>query len=123
MQFRVEGLRKTLKAMEAAGTDAENLKDLMHAVGEIVVSSARPIAPVKTGALEGTIRAGRGKTKAVVRAGRAAVPYAGPIHYGWPAHNITGQPFLTDALQAERSQVFEQLEQGIDSLLRKEHLK
>lgn len=33
-------------------------------------------------------------------AGRASVPYAGPIHYGWPAHGIEANPFVTDAAQA-----------------------
>ena len=29
--------------------------------------------------------------------GRASVPYAGAIHWGWPARNIRAQPFLTNA--------------------------
>ena len=32
-----------------------------------------------------------------VSVGRATVPYAGAIHWGWPARNISAQPFLTDA--------------------------
>ena len=28
------------------------------------------------------------------------MPYAGAIHWGWPARNIVGQPFLTDAAKA-----------------------
>jgi hypothetical protein len=30
-------------------------------------------------------------------AGRASVPYAGPIHWGWPARNISANPFLSNA--------------------------
>lgn len=32
-------------------------------------------------------------------AGGAAVPYAGPIHWGWPSHNIEPQPFIAAAAQ------------------------
>src|SRR5690625_8028143 len=85
VQFRITGLRETLRAMEQAGADAESMRDLMHAIGLTVVHAASPLRV--TGTLAGTLRAGRGKTKAVVRAGSAAVPYAGPIHYGWPARN------------------------------------
>lgn len=123
VRFEVEGLRKTLRAMESAGVAAGDLKDLMGAIGQTVLAAARPRVPVRSGALEASLRAGRAKTKAVVRAGGARVPYAGVIHYGWPAHHIAPQPFLTDALAAEQRQVFSQLEEGLSELLRKKHLK
>lgn len=108
--------------MEAAGTAAEDIKDVMHGIGQTVVTAAVPRAPVLSGALAGSIRAGRGRTNAVVRAGGAAVPYAGVIHYGWPKRNITPQPFLTDALDATRQEVLHQLDEGINALLKKQHL-
>lgn len=120
---RIEGLRRTLRAMEAAGVAAESMRDLMHSIGLIVVGAARPSTPVLTGALAGTLRAGKGKTKAVIRAGRASVPYAGVIHYGWPARGIQARPFLTSAVQSTRSQTFSALEEGIDQLLKKQDLK
>ena len=33
-------------------------------------------------------------------AGGASLPYAGPIHWGWPARRIEAQPFIADAAQA-----------------------
>jgi hypothetical protein len=33
---------------------------------------------------------------AIVRAGGARVPYAGPIHWGWPRRHITARPWLAD---------------------------
>lgn len=109
-----------MRALTKAGADAQDMKDLMHSIGSIVVDAAD--APAKSGALAGTIRAGRGKTKAVVRAGGARTPYAGVIHYGWPARGISPQPFLTEALQANRSAVFAALEAGIDELISKNGL-
>lgn len=119
-RVRVRGLGKTLRAMERAGTDAGNMRDLMQSLGEIVVSAANP--PDASGALSSTVRAGRGKTKAVVRAGGARAPYAGVIHYGWPARGIAPQPFLTDALNAKRADIFRALDRGIADLLRSNNL-
>lgn len=122
VRIRVTGLRKTVRALEAAGVQAQDMKDLMHSLGVIVVSAARPNAPALSGALRGTLRAGRGKTKAVVRAGGARVPYAGVQHYGWPARGIKATNFLTDAVQSTRSQTFAALDEGIGDLLKKQNL-
>ena len=73
-------------------------------------------------ALAGSIRAGRGKTKSVIRAGKARVPYAGVTHYGWPARNIAPHPFLTDALQQEASEIYDQLDRGLMAILAKNGL-
>lgn len=123
VRIRITGLRKTLRAMEQAGVDAQDLKDLMHSLGLIVVAAARPNTPTLSGALQGTIRAGRGKTKAVVRAGGARAVYAGVQHYGWPARNISASPFLADAVQSTRNQTFAALDDGIGELLARQNLK
>jgi hypothetical protein len=120
VRLRVSGLRTTVRDLERAGADTQDMRQLIHTVGMIVVRAAT--APVRSGKLEGTIRAGRGKTKAVVRAGGARAPYAGVIHYGWPARGIQAQPFLVDALQAQRNNVLQALETGIDEILRKNNL-
>lgn len=122
VSVKIEGLNRILRKLSAAGADAENMRALMHSLGGMVIDSATP--PVRSGALAGSLRAGKGKTKAVVRAGyNARIPYAGRVHYGDPAPGITGQPFLTDALQRSRSAVFTALERGIDDLLRDNDLK
>ena len=115
-----KGLGKTLRAMEKAGADSTDMKELMFQLGNLVVKAASP--PVLTGKMVGTIRAGRGKTKAVVRAGGARAPYAPITHYGWPARNIAPNPFLLKALQSERNDILTQLDQGIDDILRKNDL-
>lgn len=122
VRVRVEGLRTTVRALDKAGADATEMRDLMHQLGQIVVSAARPRAPHLSGTLATTIRAGRGKTKAVVRAGGARAPYAGVTHYGWPARSIPAQPFLSDALATQRAAVLRQLDKGLADLLRKHNL-
>lgn len=121
--LRIKGLNAAVRAMAKAGADAEDMKDLMHAIGESVIVVARPRTPVITGRLVATLRAGRGKTKAVVRAGGARVPYAGVQHYGWPARNIAPKPFLADAVQASRNKVLSQLDEGLGEILEKNNLK
>ena len=122
VRVRVEGLRKTLRALEAAGVGSTDLKDLMHSLGLTVVHAAQPHVPTLSGALRGTLRAGRGKTKAVVRAGGRGVPYAGVQHYGWPARGIAASAFLSNAVQSTRGRTFAELEDGIGELLKKHDL-
>lgn len=120
VRLRVSGLRAAVRNLERAGADTQDMRQLIHTVGMVVVRAAS--APVRSGKLEGTIRAGRGKTKAVVRAGGARAPYAGVIHYGWPARGIAAQPFLLDALQSQRNNVLQTLDTGIEEILRKNNL-
>lgn len=122
-QINITGLRETLRALEKAGADTQDMKDLMHGIGEIVASKARRNTPVKSGKLAGSIRAGKGKTKAVVRAGGARIPYAGVIEYGWPAHNIESHLMLTDALGSSHTEVLAALSLGIDQILKQNKLK
>lgn len=120
VRLRVSGLRSTVRNLEKAGADTQDMRQLIHAVGMVVVNAAS--GPARTGKLNSTIRAGRGKTKAVVRAGGARAPYAGVIHYGWPARGIQAQPFLVDALQEQRNNVLQTLDTGIEEILRKNNL-
>lgn len=122
VKVKITGLRKTMRALEAAGVATEDLKDLMHGLGLTVIAAAKPTVPTLSGALQGTLRAGRGKTKAVIRAGGARVPYAGVQHYGWPARGIQAHPFLVNAVQSSRAKTFAQLDDGIAALLRKQNL-
>lgn len=121
VRVTVRGLSRTLRALSAAGADAEEMRDLMHSIGMTVVRAASP--PRRSGNLASTLRAGKGKTKAVVRAGGARAPYAGVIHYGWPARNIAAQPFLLSALRSQRGTVLRQLDDGLGDLLKKNNLK
>lgn len=120
VQYRVEGLSKTIRALSKAGADAEDMKDLMHSIGTVVVRASN--VPVVTGKLQASVRAGRGKTKAVVRAGRKSIPYAPIIHYGWPARGIPARPFLADALQRQRKTTIDMLDEGIWTIMEKNDL-
>ncbi|MCB4209163.1 hypothetical protein [Arthrobacter sp. UM1] len=90
-------LRKTLRA---AGDDLSRLKALHREVGEIVADGARQRTPRRRGRLVGSIRVSPRQTGVSIRAGRKAIPYAGPVHWGWPARGIGQSLYLTDAAKA-----------------------
>ncbi len=120
VRLSVTGLSKTVRSLEKAGADAQDMKQLIYSIGMLVVNSADP-AQV-SGRLRSTIRAGRGKTKAVVRAGGARAPYAGVNHYGWPAHNIAPNPYLVNAVRSERADILQALDEGMEEIMRKNGL-
>ncbi|MFL0579178.1 HK97 gp10 family phage protein [Dietzia sp. 179-F 9C3 NHS] len=97
---KVDGGARLRRTLRQAGADLQALTDAHAAAAKLVADRARATAPRVSGTLAGTIRPSGTKTRAVVRAGYKSVPYGGPIHWGWPARNITAQPFLTDAAQA-----------------------
>ncbi|WP_146238602.1 HK97 gp10 family phage protein [Curtobacterium sp. MCPF17_003] len=121
-RVRIEGLNKTIRGLRKAGADSQDMKDLMHAIGEVVVGAAQGGVPKETGKLSDTIRAGRGATKAVVRAGGARAPYAGVQNYGWPSRNIRGTNYLTDAANRNQSTAVDMLQQGLEEIVRRNDL-
>jgi hypothetical protein len=97
---RVEGLGPFIRAMREAQADMDDLKDATQKAGTIVLAAATGRAPRRTGKLAGSGRASRTARRAIVRFGSARVPYAGPIHWGWPRRHIAAQPFAIDAARA-----------------------
>lgn len=97
--IEVEGARELRRTLRAAGDDLSDLKDANQQAAEIAASAARVEAPRRSGRLAGDIRASGTKTAGIIRAGRKKLPYAGVIHYGWPARGIEAQPYLTAGAQ------------------------
>ncbi|MBS2939589.1 HK97 gp10 family phage protein [Nocardioides sp. J2M5] len=112
MGVYVEGLRETTRALEKAGIDVEELKDAMAAVAAEAADVMQGYVPVgRTGNLRASVRGNRAKGRAIVTAGKARVPYAGPIQYGWARRNIKPAKFVerTDAVMDDRApQILEQ---------------
>lgn len=99
--LQVRGGRQLRASLKAAGLSVQDLKDAHKAVAELVLRQAEPHTPMgETGKLKRSQRAAGTQTAAIVRAGTAAVPYAGPIHWGWAARHITAQPWIAEAAQS-----------------------
>jgi hypothetical protein len=99
----VEGLNTLVRTLRRAGEDIAELKEAHAAVGSMVAAAAAQRAPRRSGNLAGSVRPAKRANGARVMAGRASVPYAGPIHWGWPARHITAQPFVSEAARATES--------------------
>lgn len=97
---RVEGGRELRRDLKRAAGDLNDLKDAHREVAGIVARTAGPEAPVSSGALAASVRPGATARAAIIRAGGASLPYAGPIHFGWPARNIEPDPFITEQAEA-----------------------
>lgn len=111
--FKVEGLRELLSALRKIDPELKlEIKEANREAAQLVYKTALPKVPVghdrkghKAGTLRRSVRVLASQRRGQVAAGRASVPYAGVIHFGWPARHIRPQPFLYDALDARRSQV------------------
>jgi len=116
--IRIEGGRELRRALRTAAGDLDDLKTAHKQVAAVVASAAQEDAPKRSGKLAGSIRPNSGQRYARVSVGNnrstaAGIPYAGPIHWGWPTgspklpakvRNIRGRewyiapnPFVTDA--------------------------
>lgn len=111
----VVGLARLRRDLRRAGEGLDELKAANAAAAAIVAAAAEARAPRgPTGRLAASVRGNKSASRASVSAGRASVPYAGPIHYGWPARGIEANPFVTDAAQATESLWLPAYEQDVE---------
>lgn len=120
--YQAEGAARLRKTLRAAGDDLADLKMAHGMAGMIVAAEGVHAAPRRPGSnlLASTVRFGATKTSATIRAGNnTTVPYALPIHWGWPARNIRAQPWLTEAAQQTEPQWLPHYEQAITRAVNK----
>jgi hypothetical protein len=116
--IKVKGLRSSIKALQAIGVDAKDIKLAGNEAGEIVAREARTLVPVRTGALRNTIRTSKALNRVSVSAGNGrSVPYANPIHWGWFKRNIKPQPFFVKALGITRDEVYQNYYRSVTRLI------
>jgi hypothetical protein len=121
---KIEGLSKVQRDLRKLSTDAldlnkEEFLETNKRVAEIIIGESKKYVPVLTGALAANIRNVSTKKSAKVRAGSVGVPYAGPIHFGWPSRAIKPNPFFYDAIDKRRSEVAQRYASLVDSLITK----
>ena len=120
--IQVRGAARLRRTLKAAGDDLADLRQAHLAAATIAAAAARSQAPVgPTGRTAASVRPGATKTAAIIRAGRASMPWVGRVHYGDPGTGaskptglgavwarVTGSghgkisphPYLTDGAQA-----------------------
>lgn len=119
---RVEGLSRLVRELEGLGLEVDDLKDVFSKIAADAVPVYAKHAPVRTGRLRADFRGNRAKSKAVVRVGRASVPYAKPINYGWPARNIAPADFVAAGDREMQPRALRELEAGIRNAIRRRGL-
>lgn len=116
--IKVAGLKQAIKALQAIGVPAAEIKAAGSEAGELVAGQARSLAPVRTGALRNSIRVSKTLNRVSVSAGNnKSVPYANPIHWGWFKRNIKPQPFFVKALGITRDEVYRNYYRSLDKLI------
>lgn len=120
---KVDGLNKTLTALQRAGVEVADLKDAMSAIAAEGARLASGFAPKRTGRLAATVRGNKAKAKAIVIAGRARTPYVGAINYGWPNRGIKPALFMQRADKALADKAVDMLEAGIDRAIERAGLE
>jgi hypothetical protein len=120
--YKVEGLSKITRAFKQLGAEVDDLKDAFAAIAREGAERAARHVKSKSGRAASTVRGNRATSKAVVTAGRASVPYLGPINYGWPKRGIEAQGFMQKADEEMRPRALELLEQDINQKIREKGL-
>lgn len=115
----IENLRETIRDLERLGVEVEDLKEAFGEISREITTEATGQVKVLTGAARATIRPARTKNKAVVRAGSAGVPYVAALNYGWPAHNIEGDEFLTGPANDDPEGKARRISANLDRLIRR----
>jgi len=106
--IHIEGLNKLRRALEKLDDQAaDDFKQAGFDAAGIVAKEGKRQAPVVTGRLRESIRPAKIKSGAKVYAGKKAVPYAGPIHFGWFRRNILPNPFLYRAADRRVQEVLD----------------
>ena len=126
-QLELVGYRQLKKELRQLGDEAvASLKQTNKEAADLVADTARPDIPVRSGRLKGTLRTTGTMRGGVVRMGRKAVPYAGPIHFGWPNRPnqakgwrggpIAPNPFLYEAMDERVQDVMDLYSKYLESL-------
>lgn len=116
---KVEGARRLRRTLRQAGDDLGEMREAHATAARIAARASKALAPRLTGTLASTVRGAGTKTAAVMRAGFTKVPYAGPIHWGWPSRGIPAQPFMSDGARQSEGQWLPFYEAAIDDAIRK----
>lgn len=116
--IKVEGAKQLRASLKKAGHDLTQMKQAHAAAAEIAAAAARSRAPMgPTGRLVRSIRSSGTNTAGIVRSGYKSVPYAGPIHWGWPGHNIQGNAFMSDGATSSESRWLPVYEAAVENAI------
>lgn len=126
----LKAINRSLKSLEVDKT--EIIKGNVEAA-ETLIKAARPLVPVRTGALVSTLKPAKVQNYAEARGGSSRVQYANPIHWGWSIvgnnhrgtlapgtyRNIEPQPFFSKALGYTKDEIIANYTRNMQQLIDK----
>ena len=121
--YKVEGLKATIKNLQAIGVPTNEIKEAGKKSAAIVSVEAKTLAPKKTGALRMSIKPRKLLNEVKVQAGSPSIPYANRIHWGSKRLGVNRNPFLYRALNFKRKEVLDVYIDEISDLIRKHSTK
>ena len=115
IEVDAKALRKSLR--KADRTLLKEMRQANKDAAEVVARQAKIEVPRRSGRLAKSIGTLATQSRGQVRVGSASVPYAGPVHFGWPSRPnkakgwrggpIRPNPFIYTALDKRRGAVLE----------------
>lgn len=118
--LHVEGGARLRRTLRKAGADMKDLTRLHRRVGDIILPRAKALAPVGPeagGHIKNTIRATAAQRHSTIRAGGKTRPYGPAVHWGWRAHGITANPWISQAAQDTEPAWSNEFMTGIEKIL------
>ncbi|MDF1705066.1 MAG: hypothetical protein P1U38_09855 [Aeromicrobium sp.] len=120
---RVEGLSQAVRALKGLGLEVEDLKNAFATIAAEATELIASKTPRRSGRLAASVRGNRAQGKAVVRSGRASVPYAGPINYGWRKRNIEPSLFMQRGDVEYQPKAVQRLETELEAAITRKGLR
>lgn len=124
VRIRVTGVASVISTLSRFGQKASDLKEAFARIADKVKRDAIPLTPHSSGRLAASIRAGKGKSRATVRAGGASRAshgggvYAPIAHYGTYTHSGKGKrPFLTTSRDQNLGYARDELSKEIQGII------
>lgn len=114
MDIKVKGADTLARTAHAAAKDLADLSEVNREVADTWAAAARGVAPRRSGRLAASTTAQATKNTAEVG---SALIYAGPIHSGWRAHNISPNPWIERTLDTRQGQVINTYEQDVTDIV------
>ena len=121
ISIEIDGLTDVMKAVRKIEDGADDLKQV-HGDAARKIEQSVVNVPFVSGRLAASVRSTGQVGAGVIRAGKKAVPYAGPIHWGWPARGIKANPFLVTAAERKTPAVVGIYSDGMQALIKKHKL-
>lgn len=125
-RVKVEGVKTVVSTLKAFGLEADDLRTAWAKVSGRIKLSALALVPKDSGALARSIRTGKGKSKAIVRAGGSSRRshgggvYAPIAHFGTYTHKGKGpRMFLYQAAESNASYARHVVDEELGNVIRR----